>query len=436
VHERFKYRTKDDLVQKARELGLDLPWSDDITPLFQPFQLQGFSVANRFVVQPMEGYDSENDGSPSDLTKRRYLRYASGGSGIIWFEAVSVVPEGRSNPHQLWIHKKNSDAFSRLNEEVRKNALKMGTDPFLVVQVTHSGRYSKPEGTAKPEVAALNPLLDKTPPVILTDDALKRIMDRFVESAKLAYRAGFNAVDIKACHGYLVVDLLSAKSRISSIFGGNETSGRFRFLLETIDRIKDEVPGIIITIRLSISDLYRGGFGVDENGEPDFTEPLFLVDQLNSRGINLVNITMGSPYFNPHVSRPYDNPLPGYDLPEEHPLEGVMRMINGTSLFQRRFPEIAMVGSAWSFLRHYAPNTGAAVITKGDAVFMGFGRNSFAYPSMPLDLMRNGEADPRKTCITCSGCTRLIRNLRPGGCVIHDREIYGNELKKLIADGK
>ncbi len=436
MHERFKYRTKDDLVLKARELGLDLPWSDDITPLFQPFQLPGFSVANRFVVQPMEGYDSENDGSPSDLTKRRYLRYASGGSGIIWFEAVSVVPEGRSNPHQLWIHKKNSDAFSRLNEEVRKNALKMGTDPFLVVQLTHSGRYSKPEGTAKPQVAALNPLLDKTPPVILTDDDLKRIMDRFVESAILAYKAGFNAVDIKACHGYLVVDLLSAKSRISSIFGGNETSGRFRFLLETIDRIKDEVPGIIITIRLSISDLYRGGFGVDENGEPDFTEPLFLVDQLNSRGINLVNITMGSPYFNPHVSRPYDNPLPGQVLPEEHPLKGVMRMINGTSFFQRRFPEIAMVGSAWSFLRHYAPNTGAAVIKKGDAVFMGFGRNSFAYPSMPLDLMRNGEADPRKTCITCSGCTRLIRNLRPGGCVIRDREIYGNELKKLIADGK
>ena len=255
------------LFMKARELGLDLPWSDDITPLFQPFQLPGFSVANRFVVQPMEGYDSENDGSPSDLSKRRYLRYASGGSGMIWFEAVSVISEGRSNPHQLWIHKKNSDAFSRLNEEVRKNAVKTGTDPFLVVQLTHSGRYSKPEGTAKPQVAALNPLLDKTPPRILTDDDLKRIMDKFVEASKLAHKAGFNAVDIKACHGYLVVDLLSAKSRINSIFGGNETSGRFRFLLETIDRIKDEVPGISITTRLSISDLYRGGFGVDENGD-------------------------------------------------------------------------------------------------------------------------------------------------------------------------
>jgi 2,4-dienoyl-CoA reductase-like NADH-dependent reductase (Old Yellow Enzyme family) len=145
---------------------------------------------------------------------------------------------------------------------------------------------------------------------------------------------------------------------------------------------------------------------------------------------------MGNPYFNPHISRPFDNPVPGQTLPDEHPLEGVMRMINGTSLFQRRFPEIAIVGSAWSYLRQFAPNAGAAVIKSGDSTFIGFGRNSFAYPSMPLDLMKNGKADRSKTCITCSGCSRLIRDLRPGGCVIHDREIYGNKLKKLMSNGK
>jgi 2,4-dienoyl-CoA reductase (NADPH2) len=436
MQEHFRYKTRDDLIQKVKELGFDLPFTDDITPLFRQYQLGGFTVANRFVVQPMEGYDSENDGSPSELSKRRYLRYASGGSGIIWHEAVSVIHEGRSNPNQLWIHKKNSDSFSRLNDEIRKYAAKQSIDPFLVAQLTHSGRYSKPEGFSKPQVAALNPILDKTSPRILSDDDLKRIIDRFVEASKLAFKSGFNAVDLKACHGYLVADLLSAKTRINSIFGGEETSGRFRFLLETIDRIKDEAPGIIITTRLSISDIYRGGFGVDEYGDPDFTEPLLLAGQLKSRGISLINITMGSPYFNPHVSRPYCNPVPGQNMPEEHPLEGVMRMINGTSFFQDRFPEIAMVSSAWSFLRHFAPNVGASVIGNGQAAFMGFGRNSFAYPSMPLDLFKSGRADPRKVCITCSGCTRLIRSLRPGGCVIHDREIYGNELKKLIADGK
>ena len=180
MHERFKYKNKQDIIQKAADLGFDLPYSDDITPLFQPFSLAGLSVANRLTVQPMEGYDSENDGSPSGLSKRRYPRYATGGSGIIWYEAVSVMHEGRSNPHQLWIHKKNSDSFARLNDEVRKSALKNGIVPFLVIQLTHSGRYSKPEGIPKPQVAALNPILDKTSPVILSDDDLKRIIDRFV----------------------------------------------------------------------------------------------------------------------------------------------------------------------------------------------------------------------------------------------------------------
>ena len=213
MHERFKYKTKEDLIRKAKELGYDLPFSDDITPLLQPFNLSGFTVSNRMAVQPMEGYDSENDGSPSELTKRRYLRYASGGSGIIWYEAVSVVHEGRSNPHQLWIHKKNSDFYSRLNDGIRKSAASINIDPFLVIQLTHSGRYSKPEGKPKPQVAAPNPLLDKTTPHILTDDELKRIMDQFVEASKLAFRSGFNAVDLKACHGYLLVDLLAGQDK-------------------------------------------------------------------------------------------------------------------------------------------------------------------------------------------------------------------------------
>jgi 2,4-dienoyl-CoA reductase-like NADH-dependent reductase (Old Yellow Enzyme family) len=157
---------------------------------------------------------------------------------------------------------------------------------------------------------------------------------------------------------------------------------------------------------------------------------------LKSRGIGLLNITMGSPYFNPHITRPFDNPLPGVLPPDEHPLTGVMRMIDGTAHIQHHFPELLIVGSAYSFLRHFAPNVGAAVIKAKGASFIGFGRNSFAYPSLVKDLQRTGHADRDKICITCSGCTRLIKNFRPGGCVIRDREIYGNELKKLIADGK
>lgn len=437
MHERFRFASKDQLIIKAKQLGLELPFSDDISSLLEPVLLENHIVQNRLVVLPMEGYDSETDGSPSDLTRRRYLRYAEGGSGIIWFEAVSVAYKGRSNPGQLWLHQDNLDNFKSLTEDIRKRALTYGYNPLLVIQLTHSGRYSKPEGIPAPLVPARHPLLDKGSPSVLSDDDLRRIQDQFITSSKLARSAGFDAIDIKACHGYLLHELLSCRERKNSIFGGPHTSGRFRLMLEIIDKIKKEVPGILITARICIWDGYTGGFGVSDDGiKPDFSEPELLIEELISKKIRFLNLTMGSPYFNPHVVRPFDKPLPGNPPPEEPPLTGVIRMIDGISHMQHRFPGLFLVGSAYSYLRQFAPNVGAAVLDSHSASFIGFGRSSFAYPSLPRDLMEKGYADPDKICITCSGCSRLIGNLRPGGCVIRDRDIYGKELKKLISDGK
>jgi 2,4-dienoyl-CoA reductase-like NADH-dependent reductase (Old Yellow Enzyme family) len=437
MHERFKYKNKEELLNKAKQLGLDLPFDDDISILLSPLTVESHVIPNRIVIQPMEGYDSTPDGSPSDLTIRRYLRYADGGSGLIWFEAVAVSHQGRSNPRQLWLHKGNPDHFKILNDEIRKHANANNCNPMLVVQLTQSGRYSKPDGKAEPLVPQLNPVLDKGMPYVLSDNELKVIQDQFIATARLALAAGFDAIDIKACHGYLIHELLFSKERKNSIYGGPDPSNRFRFLLETIDRIKADVPGIMLTVRLNIYDVYKNGFGIGKDEfTPDYSEPEMLVNELKQRGIRLLNLTMGSPYFNPHVTRPFDNPVPGVPLPEEHPLAGVVRMIEGTSVFQHKFPEIKIVGSAYSFLRQYAPNVGAAIIKNNGASLIGFGRNAFAYPSLANDLIKTGKADPQKVCITCSGCTRLIRSLYKGGCVIRDREIYGNELKKLLADGK
>lgn len=434
--ERFSYATGEDLLKKADELKISLPYSEDTSPLTTPVRLKDFTVQNRIVVQPMEGYDSDIYGAPSELTIRRYMRYAKGGSGIIWFEATAVTEDGRSNPRQLFLNRKSADAFASLNNEIRKSANREGFDPYLVIQLTHSGRYSNPHGKPAPVVASSNPLLDKNNPHIITDDDLKRLQDQFAVAARMARNAEFNAIDIKACHGYLMIELLAAKNREGSLYGGKETEKRFRYFLETFDRISYEVSGIDVTTRLNISDLYPGGFGVDDSGNPDFTEPLLLVEELEKRKIQILNISMGSPYYNPHVTRPFNTPLPGMKFPEEHPLEGVARMIYATAMFQKKFPGILMVGSAYSYLRHHAPNIAAGVIRNGEASFAGFGRNSFAYPSMAADIIRTGKADPSRFCIACSGCTRLIKNFRPGGCVVRDREIYGNELKRLIADGK
>ena len=214
-HESFSFKSFQEILDKAVELEIDLPFQEDISNLLESTHLGSYSVPNRLAVHPMEGSDADKNGEPSDMTFRRYRRYAEGGSGLIWFEATSVVPEGRSNPCQLLLNEKNLCVFSRLVEDTRKSAYKIfgtGHDVFLVLQLTHSGRYSRPEGIPRPFNATINPFVDKNRAEVhvLNDDEFGFLMDSYVDAARLAREAGFNAVDIKACHGYLLNDLLSS----------------------------------------------------------------------------------------------------------------------------------------------------------------------------------------------------------------------------------
>ena len=163
----------------------------------------------------MEGCDGEVDGSPGELTFRRYRRFAESGGALIWEEATAIVPEGRANPRQLMLTEKNLDSFRRLTDEIREySQRKNGFAPLLILQATHSGRYSKPQGTPAPLIAYHNPIFEQKVPIddarIVSDDYLKRLPEQYAKTAVLAAKAGFDGVDIKACHRYLMSELLSA----------------------------------------------------------------------------------------------------------------------------------------------------------------------------------------------------------------------------------
>jgi 2,4-dienoyl-CoA reductase-like NADH-dependent reductase (Old Yellow Enzyme family) len=440
-HEPFNFKSKNELAAKIEALGLSLPLSDDIPVLFQKYDFFGRAIPNRLAVHPMEGFDSQPDGSPDELALRRYQRFASGGSGLIWFEAVSVVPEGRSNPRQLWLHDKNVGAFSRLVEHTRRAAREtFGSvhEPYLVMQLTHSGRYSRPEGKLVPRIAAYNPYLDsdKKKINILTDDELAAIQDKYVSAAGLAWKAGYDAVDIKACHGYLINDLLAAFKRKNSRYGGS-FENRSRFLIETMERIKTEVPGIEIAVRLSLWDAipYPFGFGVHrlDSKEPYLKEPARLIDELSESGCRLINVTMGNPYRDPSVGRPFDRPVPGSTEPNEHPLESIYRITETTAILQKQNAQLPFVGTGYSWLRQFWPYLAAAIIAANKAHFIGLGRSSFAYPDATRDLMENQKLSPNKVCIACSRCTELMRHGGPTGCVIRDKDIYAREYKRCLA---
>ncbi len=441
-HECFHFRTQEELLAKASELRIELPFQQDLSPLFEEISLGSKKIANRLAVQPMEGYDANPDGSPSDLTFRRYKRFAGGGSALVWFEATSVVPDGRSNPRQLWLHRQNVNDFARLVSETRKEAVpSFGKehDIFCVLQLTHSGRYSKPEGMPRPQAAVYNPALDDQQEnlLIFSDEELHDLQESFVDAACLAHQADFDAVDIKACHGYLIHDLLAAFGRQDSKYGG-PFPNRVRFIEELVSKIRREVPQIQIAVRLNGYDgiPFPDGFGVsrDEPGGIDLTEPKKVVARLREKGCSLLNITVGIPNLTAHLGRPFNRPVKGSPKPLEHPLEGVSRLISITSDLQKEFPKLPVVGTGYSWLRQFFPNVGAAVLRNKKASFIGVGRSAIAYPDAPLDLMKKGKMNPRKACISCSRCSEMMRMGGFVGCVIKDKEIYGKRYKILLRE--
>lgn len=425
-----------DFLQQNTALQLALPYTEDTSALSKSLRVGGKEIPNRLACQAMEGCDGTADGAPDVLTKRRYDRFAKGGAGLIWFEATAVMEEGRANPRQLWIRRENLDDFKRQVEQIKQTALQTsGYEPLVIMQATHSGRYSRPKGVPAPMIAYNNPIFEKDQPLpsscIVSDAYLDRVGEALVEGAALAQQAGFDGVDIKCCHRYINSELLSAYQR-EGRYGGS-LENRTRLLRESVSGAIERCGGdFLVSSRLNVYDgfQYPYGFGVKDDGSLEFdpTEPIWLLQELSKAGVEILNITMGNPYFNPHVNRPFA--MGGYEAPE-HPLTGVARMLHGTAALKKAVPEMKLICSAVSYLGAAAPYVTAAFIEQGGFDVAGFGRTIFAYPDFAADILSKGCMDKNKLCICCSKCTQIMRAGGTPGCVIRDGEVYAPLYQQL-----
>ena len=439
--EPFSYKSLKILREKFEVLNLDIPVSEEIGILRKNIKIQNITIPNRLSIQPMEGFDANEDGSPGELTYRRYLRYADGGAGLIWVEATSITDNCRSNPHQLMLTEQNLNNFkefvsmirARCNETLK--SLGFEDKCVLIIQLNHSGRYTKLGLKQFPIRAYHNVNLDSAQNVsekdgkIISDNKLKELEDMWVEKAILAKNAGFDGVDIKACHGYLISELLSARSRNKSIYGGLSFDNRTRFFLNIIKKLKSKFNNFIITCRLGVYDgiPYPNGFGVREvenqnfPAEADIKEPIQLIYQLHKLGISLINISVGNPHYTPHLTRPFDTPIKGAKLPEEHPLFSLYRILYLTSLIKNQIPKnMIIIGSGYSYLRHFAGYIAAGLIKNNMVDLCGFGRMAIANPNFPRQIFQNGIIDKHQVCIACSQCSGFMRQGIRTGCAIRD----------------
>jgi 2,4-dienoyl-CoA reductase-like NADH-dependent reductase (Old Yellow Enzyme family) len=391
----------------------------------------------------MEGCDSLPGGGPSELVERRYLRFARGGAGLIWWEANAVVPEGRANELQMMLTPQNLDQFKALVQKTRAVGKEVnGGDyqPLYILQLTHSGRYSRPVGhTLRPIIPQHDPILDprtnvKADTPLVTDEYLRTLAGKYAAVARLAREAGFDGVDVKACHRYLLSELLASHTRQGEYGGSYEN--RSRLIIEIIRAIRQECGAdFIIASRFNVFDAhpYPYGFGEDKNDFMKFApeEPELLVRDLCGAGIDLLSNSAGNPYYiYPQVTRPFDTSSLGIPVPSEHPLESIERLFAFTALVQKNAGKVPVVGNGYTWLRQFIPHAGAANLAAGTCAFVGLGRSSFAYPGAPRDILQSGAMAARKCCVACSKCTQMMRDQGRTGCAIRDSEIYGPIYRK------
>ncbi len=459
----FHYKTAEELATDAKSLGLShIAVSDDFTPLFTPAVVGGRTVGNRFAIQPMEGCDGTLDGTPDELTYRRYHRFGAGGAKLIWGEATAIADEGRMNPRQLWLHDGTASSIERMLTECRaahRDAFGDDHDLLIGLQLTHSGRFS----FRRPLLATHDPILDPLTRdkstgkfvddsyPLLTDDDLKRIEDQYLAAATLAERIGCDFVDLKQCHRYLLSELLAAKNRSGDY--GSSMENRTRLVRNVIGRIRAELPALLIGSRFNAFDgiPYRVGsndqigepcphslplttaFGTDPNDHrrEDLAEPLQLARWLRDWGVSLLNVSMGNPYANPHIVRPAEYPpIDGYTSPE-HPLIGIDRHFRVTARIQSEVGALPVIGSGYSWLQEFMPHAAAANVAAGKMAFVGLGRGTLSQPDFVKQLADTGRLDRKRICRTFSYCTNLMRTKDhplgqyATGCPPFDKEVYG-----------
>ncbi len=430
--------------------------------------IAGKRAGNRFAIHPMEGWDGTQDGTPTDHTLRRWRNFGRSGAKLIWGgEAFAVREDGRANPNQLF---RNPGADTARGLENLRNEILAGHeeqglqhhDLVIGLQLTHSGRFARPYGSLQPKRIYAHPVLDQRFGVnpdlpTLTDGELEAIGEDFVEAAKLAQETGFDFVDVKCCHGYLLHECLSARTR-NGAYGG-DFEGRTKLFRAIVDELRTECPGLAIGVRISISDMYpftphpesrvgepfgvadhlpyRHGFGLDPNHpqEAELTEPFAFLSLLHERNISLVNVSLGSPYYTPHIQRPAAFPPSDGYVPPEDPLAGVARHLRVVRACKRAFPTMLFVGSGYSYLQDWLPYVAEHEVTEGHVDFVGLGRMVLSYPDMPLDILRGRPLERKRICRTFSDCTTAPRNNMISGCFPLDpyykQMLEARQVKKL-----
>ncbi len=269
----------------------------DAPSLLTPFKLRDVELSNRIVISPLQEYAAGSDGMAGDFHLTHLGRFALGGAGLVFTEALAVVPEGRLTYSDLGIWQdEHVEPLKRVAGFLSEHGAVPGA------QILHAGRKGavqrpwhgyeplneddeRERGEVPwPTVSASNvAAMDGWPtPRALNTDECKRTVDEHAAAARRCVRAGFEVLNVHAAHGYLIHSFLSPLANYRDDEYGGDLDGRMRLALEIAEAVRSEWPSTKpIFFRLSCIDDLPGGWDLDDT--------IVLSQQLNERGIDVID---------------------------------------------------------------------------------------------------------------------------------------------------
>jgi len=279
--------------------------------LFEPIVIREVKARNRIMISPMCQYCAP-DAVPREWHFVHLGSRAVGGAGIVATEATAIEPKGRITPYDvgLWNDEQEA-AFARIAKFVSEAGALPG------IQLAHAGRkasHTRPWEERRPllpseggwEVIGPSALPWGDGDLIpreMTGDDIDRILAKFQMAAKRAFRAGFRVIELHAGHGYLLQSFLSPLSNRRSDGYGGDFNGRIRFLLETIQSVREVWPSELpLFVRVSSTDWAEGGW--------QLTDTVELAKRIKLLGVDVIDCSSGG-----NVPEQEIDVYPGYHVP-------------------------------------------------------------------------------------------------------------------------
>lgn len=264
--------------------------------LFSPIKLRNLEIKNRIVVSPMQQFSSE-DGFANDWHLVHYGSRAVGGAGLIITESAIVEPNGRSTKNDLgiwkeehikglkkitsFIHQNNAKAAIQLAHFGSKGSKTHPNEGFLPLTIENGGWQTVSS-------SAVTPFLGMSVPIELSIEDIKIVQNKFVDASIRAIKAGFDAIEIHAAHGYLFHQFYSELINNRTDNFGGSFENRIRFLVETVKKIRNVIPEQMpLLVRISAVDY------VDEDKAWKIEDSIKLTSILKEIGVDMITASGG-----------------------------------------------------------------------------------------------------------------------------------------------